>query len=104
MGLLFETDDVFVFMKGYVDTLVRKAYDNWMHVIEYDGKSLLNEDQDKSASASQAEFPSGPPGYSISPENQLPMPSLQTQVAMDQPYMDSGQAGGGTVCEFVLGT
>lgn len=32
-----------------MDTLVKKAYDNWMHVIEYDGKSLLGFDQTKSS-------------------------------------------------------
>ncbi|KAL0363318.1 UNVERIFIED_CONTAM: Calmodulin-binding protein 60 B [Sesamum calycinum] len=37
----------------FVDTLVKKAYENWMHVIEYDGKSLLGFDQSKSSNASQ---------------------------------------------------
>ncbi|CAN8271156.1 unnamed protein product [Cochlearia groenlandica] len=31
--------------KGYVDGLVRKAYENWDQVIEYDSKSLMNFDQ-----------------------------------------------------------
>ncbi|KAK4399058.1 Calmodulin-binding protein 60 B [Sesamum angolense] len=39
--------------KVFVDTLVKKAYENWMHVIEYDGKSLLGFDQSKSSNASQ---------------------------------------------------
>jgi hypothetical protein len=26
----------------FADGLVKKAYDNWMYVIEYDGKALLN--------------------------------------------------------------
>lgn len=32
-------------MQGYVDGLVRKAYENWDQVIEYDSKSLMNFDQ-----------------------------------------------------------
>ncbi|ESQ50567.1 hypothetical protein EUTSA_v10022604mg [Eutrema salsugineum] len=31
--------------KGYVDGLVRKAYENWDQVIEYDSKSLMNFNQ-----------------------------------------------------------
>ncbi|CAH2051300.1 unnamed protein product [Thlaspi arvense] len=31
--------------KGYVDGLVRKAYENWDQVVEYDSKSLMNFDQ-----------------------------------------------------------
>jgi len=32
-------------MQGYVDGLVRKAYENWEQVIEYDSKSLMNFNQ-----------------------------------------------------------
>lgn len=32
-------------MQGYVDGLVRKAYENWDQVIEYDSKSLMNFNQ-----------------------------------------------------------
>ncbi|KAH6792872.1 Calmodulin-binding protein [Perilla frutescens var. hirtella] len=39
--------------KVFVDTLVKKAYDNWAHVIEYDGKSFLGFDQNKSSDAPQ---------------------------------------------------
>ncbi|KQJ93618.1 calmodulin-binding protein 60 B [Brachypodium distachyon] len=42
--------------KLFADALVKKAYDNWMYVIEYDGKALLNpEPKKKAASTSQAE-------------------------------------------------
>uniref|UniRef100_A0A0A9DM82 Uncharacterized protein n=1 Tax=Arundo donax TaxID=35708 RepID=A0A0A9DM82_ARUDO len=40
----------------FADTLVKKAYDNWMYVIEYDGKALLNpRPKKKAASTGQAE-------------------------------------------------
>uniref|UniRef100_A0A0D6R297 Calmodulin-binding protein 60 B n=1 Tax=Araucaria cunninghamii TaxID=56994 RepID=A0A0D6R297_ARACU len=35
--------------KVYVDTLVKKAYDNWMSVVEYDGKALLGSRSNKRA-------------------------------------------------------
>ncbi|KAF5940216.1 hypothetical protein HYC85_021383 [Camellia sinensis] len=56
----------------YVDTLVKKAYDNWNHVVEYDGKSLLSFKQSKRPGASQNELPMGPVDYPTSFENQLP--------------------------------
>ncbi|XP_042030394.1 calmodulin-binding protein 60 C-like [Salvia splendens] len=37
--------------KVFVDTLVKKAYDNWTDVIEYDSKSFLGFDQNKSPDA-----------------------------------------------------
>ncbi|KAG8058981.1 hypothetical protein GUJ93_ZPchr0002g24094 [Zizania palustris] len=33
--------------KIYADTLVKKAYEDWMHVVEYDGKALLSFKQKK---------------------------------------------------------
>ncbi|CAD6247872.1 unnamed protein product [Miscanthus lutarioriparius] len=42
--------------KLFADALVKKAYDNWMYVIEYDGKGLLNpKPKKKAASTGQAE-------------------------------------------------
>ncbi|GMP29747.1 hypothetical protein CsSME_00004727 [Camellia sinensis var. sinensis] len=58
--------------KLYVDTLVKKAYDNWNHVVIYDGKSLLSFKQSKRPGASRNEFPMGPVDYPTSFENQLP--------------------------------
>lgn len=36
----------------YVDSLVKKAYDNWLHVVEYDGRALLGSKQKKRSGAS----------------------------------------------------
>ncbi|GJM90365.1 hypothetical protein PR202_ga06637 [Eleusine coracana subsp. coracana] len=42
--------------KLFADALVKKAYDNWMYVIEYDGKALLNpKPKKKVTSTGQAE-------------------------------------------------
>jgi hypothetical protein len=43
---------------------VKKAYDNWMYVIEYDGKALVNPKSKKRvASISQAEAHAPPAPY-----------------------------------------
>ena len=34
-------------MQVYADTLVKKAYEDWMHAVEYDGKALLSFKQKK---------------------------------------------------------
>ncbi|CAL9074319.1 unnamed protein product [Musa textilis] len=44
--------------KVFADTLVKKAYDNWMHAIAYDGHALLDFTKSKKATASlQQESP-----------------------------------------------
>lgn len=35
-----------------MDSLVKKAYDNWLHVVEYDGRALLGSKQKKKSGAS----------------------------------------------------
>ncbi|KAL6629077.1 hypothetical protein ACP70R_028842 [Stipagrostis hirtigluma subsp. patula] len=53
--------------KLFADALVKKAYDNWIYVIEYDGKALLNpKPKQKATSSGQAEThlpPSSPTSY-----------------------------------------
>ncbi|CAN1198462.1 Calmodulin-binding protein 60 C [Linum perenne] len=45
----------------YVDTLVKKAYENWNEVVEYDGKSLLSFKQTKRSTTSRTEGQIGHP-------------------------------------------
>ncbi|CAA2964814.1 calmodulin-binding 60 B-like [Olea europaea subsp. europaea] len=52
-GQYHSVDSLSDSQKEFVDTLVKKAYDNWMHVIEYDGKSLLGFDENKGSVGSQ---------------------------------------------------
>ncbi|CAN1198465.1 Calmodulin-binding protein 60 B [Linum perenne] len=47
--------------KVYVDTLVKKAYENWNEVVEYDGKSLLSFKQTKRSTTSRTEGQIGHP-------------------------------------------
>lgn len=80
-----------------MDTLVKKAYDNWMHVIEYDGKSLLGFTQNKSVDAPPTDFQTGPPNYTSPFSQQLALPTLSVPVPPEQPSMDSGLTVGGTI-------
>ncbi|WOL19726.1 calmodulin-binding protein 60 B-like [Canna indica] len=43
--------------KVFTDTLVKKAYENWAYVIEYDGKALLSFKQKNKAISTQSEPP-----------------------------------------------
>ncbi|GFY91805.1 calmodulin-binding protein [Actinidia rufa] len=71
--------------KVSVDNLVKKAYDNWMHVIEYDGKSLLSCKQNQNSVASRNDVTMGPQDYSDSFDPQLTLPSLPSQFLQSSP-------------------
>ncbi|KAK4254812.1 hypothetical protein QN277_007904 [Acacia crassicarpa] len=77
--------------KVYVDTLVKKAYDNWMHVVEYDGQSLINYNQNKTLDNSQPQLPMDSHDYSNSLDQQISIPSLPA----GEPAMGSRVASGG---------
>lgn len=94
----FRNSDLFWFLQVYVDTLVKKAYDNWMHVIEYDGKSLLSYKENKSLDASQTEVLVNSQDYSNSFDQQFALPSLTVPVPSEQPTMNSaGLTVGGLI-------
>ncbi|XP_047310523.1 calmodulin-binding protein 60 C-like [Impatiens glandulifera] len=75
--------------KVYVDSLVKKAYENWSQVIEYDGKSLFGYDhQPKRLNASRNQLlPAGPVEYPNSFDNQLSTSSVS--VPSEQPAGES---------------
>jgi hypothetical protein len=69
---------------------VKKAYDHWDQVIEYDGKSLVSLKQNRRSSASRNELNIGPIDYSDALDHQLqlphlPVPSEQPPVALSLP-------------------
>ncbi|KAH1108752.1 hypothetical protein J1N35_012520 [Gossypium stocksii] len=78
--------------KVYVDTLVKKAYDNWHQVIEYDGKSLLNFKQNRRSSA-RNEPQTDVIGYPNALDHQLQLPRLPVAVPTEQVH-SGPQAGG----------
>ncbi|KAF5461768.1 hypothetical protein F2P56_017842 [Juglans regia] len=79
--------------KVYVDMLVKKAYDHWDQVVEYDGKAPLSFKQNDRPSASRNELNMGPIDYSTALDHQLQIPHLP--VPSEQPPMDSGLRVGG---------
>nr|GMD09583.1 calmodulin-binding protein 60 B-like [Ipomoea batatas]GME14283.1 calmodulin-binding protein 60 B-like [Ipomoea batatas]GME14284.1 calmodulin-binding protein 60 B-like [Ipomoea batatas] len=81
--------------KVYVDTLVKKAYENWMHVIEYDGKSLLSLNDNKNSDTSQHDQIVGSQNHSNSYANQLNVPALPSSIPSEQPAMNPGSNIGG---------
>ncbi|XP_022755410.1 calmodulin-binding protein 60 C-like isoform X3 [Durio zibethinus] len=76
----------------YVDTLVKKAYDNWNQVIEYDGKSLLNFKQNRRSSA-RNELQMGVIDCPNALDHQLQLPLLPAPVPTEQVH--SGLQVGG---------
>lgn len=64
-----------------MDTLVKKAYENWDQVIEYDGKSLLSFKQNKRPGASS--------NYSNASDNQLPLSNIPV-LPSEQTSLNSG--------------
>ncbi|XP_022724431.1 calmodulin-binding protein 60 B-like isoform X2 [Durio zibethinus] len=94
-GQYYAADSLSDNQKVYVDALVNKAYENWMHFVEYDGKSLQGCNEDDSAGVSQANVPMDPQGYPSLINQQQTLPSLPGPVASEQPLMDSGLNIGG---------
>ncbi|KAL7088845.1 hypothetical protein ACP275_13G153300 [Erythranthe tilingii] len=79
--------------KVFVDTLVKKAYDNWMHVLEYDSKSLLGFDQNKSSP-----FESDLRIHAqdqLNSFDQLSVPNLQASIPPENLSMNPGLTIGG---------
>ena len=74
---------------------MKKAYENWMHVVEYDGKSLLNYNQNKNLGTAQSQVLVGSHDYSNSLDQQFTIPSLPVPVHAEQPSIDSGATVGG---------
>nr|XP_043619331.1 calmodulin-binding protein 60 B-like [Erigeron canadensis] len=81
--------------KVYVDTLVKKAYDNWNQVVEYDGKSLVSFKQPKRSNVSRNDYSSGSIEYPISSNNQLMPPRHSGVGSSDSVTVDSNLLLGG---------
>lgn len=71
---------------------MKKAYDNWMHVVEYDGRALVNAKSSRRSSLRNedaAVLVDYPPSFG----QQVPLPLLPNP--QDQPPGDSAPKGGG---------
>ena len=78
-----------------MDTWLKKAYDNWSQVLEYDGKSLLNFMQTEKPNTSKIELPLGSADYSLSLDNQLPPQKLLATVPSESTSIDHSVMVGG---------
>ncbi|GMP72658.1 hypothetical protein CsSME_00030604 [Camellia sinensis var. sinensis] len=94
-GQYYPSDSLSDSQKVHVDTLVKTAYENWMHVIEYDGESLLSFTQNKNSAASQNDGTVGPQDYSTAFDPQLTLPSLPVSIPLEQPSMNPALTAGG---------
>lgn len=88
-------------MQVYVDTLVKKAYDNWNQVVEYDGKSLLSFKQVRRSSRNEPQ--TAALEYSNPLDHQLQLPRLPVSFTSEQPSADSGLPVGGNACCVLVG-
>ncbi|KAM0050002.1 putative CALMODULIN-BINDING PROTEIN60 [Helianthus debilis subsp. tardiflorus] len=86
-GHFYATDALSDNQKIFVDTLMNKAYDNWMHVVEYDGKSFFGAHH-----ATQVDTGTVPQNYLNSFDHQLSLPLPVTQ---EQPILNPVVSGGG---------
>jgi len=64
------------FIQEYVDALVKKAYDNWHQVVEYDGKAFSNSKQTRRTRSSQNELPMNTVSLPNAVDGQLALPLL----------------------------
>ncbi|PUZ76147.1 hypothetical protein GQ55_1G266600 [Panicum hallii var. hallii] len=81
--------------KVYADALVKKAYEDWMHAVEYDGKALLSFKQKKKSvttrSDTAAASTSNPASYgSANSQKQLSLPAKSGQPASAGSMNDDG--------------
>ncbi|CAM8918475.1 unnamed protein product [Rhodiola kirilowii] len=92
----YSADSLSDSQKVYVDTLVKKAYDNWINVIEYDGKALSSFKQDTHADASQTKMSLVTQSYPGSfDHHQLSLRSLPPPIHSQQPSMNPSLASEG---------
>ncbi|KAG5234891.1 calmodulin-binding protein [Salix suchowensis] len=79
-GQFYSADSLPDNQKVYVDSLVNKAYDNWTHVMEYDGNSLLDFKQHQGVAASQNDVSSGQQDFLNPYDHQDSLPTISVPV------------------------
>lgn len=91
----FSADSLSESQKVYVDNLVKKAYENWTQVEEYDGKSLSFKQIIRS-STSRNEHMIGSMDYPTALEPPLSLPRPPVAGPSEQSLMDPGISVGGS--------
>lgn len=81
--------------KVSVDALVKKAYDNWISVVEYDGKALINLKSNKKGSSSCQETSIPTIQYANTYNQQASLSSETVEMQAAQASANAGLTGGG---------
>jgi len=68
---------------------MKKAYENWHQVIEYDGKAFSNSKKTRKTRSSQNEVSMDVVTFPNAVDNQLTLPRLPIAVSNEQPLLDS---------------
>ncbi|KAK8954853.1 hypothetical protein KSP39_PZI002160 [Platanthera zijinensis] len=92
-GQYFSAESLNESQKIFADMLVKKAYDNWIHVVEYDGKALLSFKQNKKAVRTENSSVSScnPSTYT----QQVSQQQLPAPFAVEKPSVDTSVSIGG---------
>lgn len=77
-----------------MDSLVKKAYENWEQVVEYDGKTLVGAAQNDRPDTPENELQMESINYTTGLDHQLQSQSLPVSVP-SQHQMNSGMLVGG---------
>lgn len=80
-----------------MDTLVKKAYENWDQVIEYDGKLLMNFKQVRRSARNDPQI--GALDYTNTIDHQMQLPELAIPFSSEQPLADSSLPVGGIIAK-----
>ncbi|CAL5199353.1 unnamed protein product [Lathyrus oleraceus] len=96
----FSADSLSDHQKVYVDSLVKKAYDNWEQVVEYDGKSLVDAEQNNNSVEPENELHVESIDFDGGLNHQLQMPSLPMSVTSEH-QINSGMPVGGYIDNMV---
>ncbi|OAY84521.1 Calmodulin-binding protein 60 C [Ananas comosus] len=92
-GQYFSAESLIDSQKVFADTLVKQAYDNWIHVVEYDGKVLLNFKQNKKSVTTRNDTRLASSSYPVQYDQQSSEPSASIPVPVEQPSMDRVAGG-----------
>jgi hypothetical protein len=86
----------------FVDSLVKKAYDNWMFVIEYDGKALVGPRSNKKGNSSRSEASMLTMPYSAAYSQQAPLTREPVAMHPEQAAGNAGLTVGGKSVAFTI--
>ncbi|GAA0166537.1 hypothetical protein LIER_21670 [Lithospermum erythrorhizon] len=92
----YTADSLSESQKVFVDNLVKKAYDNWNEVVEYDGKSLLGVKENDTSHLNGNELQAGPVDHPNTLDNQFLSPRLPVAFPSELSSIESSVLTGGS--------